>query len=134
MKRNYYFISLALVLHMSCSDKTVRFYKLHAKQLEILASSIAANTKIKDVCCIKDSCFNLQMLELMKELKLECIRKDTSEGTVNFILIDKKKKLESTEIIYQYNKSLQAPQEYPNAGISITKIAQSWFIRKYQFD
>lgn len=135
MRKAYSIIAMACVIVLSsCGDEDIKFCKQHSVKLEKLAVIIASDANITDVCCIKHGCFNPQAFELMQKLNLECLRKDTSDGTVNFILGNQGKKLESTEIAFLYKQELSEPQEYPKAGISIKKVNANWFIRKYQFD
>ncbi|KFD38102.1 hypothetical protein AT05_11825 [Schleiferia thermophila str. Yellowstone] len=135
MRKAYSIIAMAFTIILSsCGDEDVKFYKQHSDNLEKLAVLIASDATITDACCIKDRCFNPQALELMQKLNLECLRKDTSDGTVNFILGNRGKKLESTEIVYLYQRELGEPKEYLKAGISIKKVNANWFVRKYGFD
>lgn len=135
MRKVYPNIAMAfIIIFSSCGDEDVNFYKLNSDNLEKLAVVIASDATITDACCIMDGCFNPQALELMKKLNLECLRKDTSDGTVNFILRNRGKKLESTEIVYLYQRGFREPKEYPKAGIFIKKVNANWFVRKYGFD
>jgi PBP1b-binding outer membrane lipoprotein LpoB len=123
-----------LFFFSSCSNTTEEYYQQHSELLEKLAANISSDTMITDVCCIKDACFKLQELEWMQQLKLECIRKDTVDGTVNFILGNQGKYLQSVELVFQYNNKSGEPMEYPNAGIYVRQIAGRWYIREYHMD
>jgi hypothetical protein len=135
MKNTYIIIGITFaVFFSSCNDETVKYYRKHASKLEMLAAIVKSDITITDVCCVNNKCFNKQALELMQAIELECLRKDTSDGTINFILGSQGKKLESKEIVFLYNRELREPKEYPKAGIYIKKIADNWFVREYQFD
>lgn len=127
-------LSCFLFIFSSCRDTAEEYYSKHSELLEKLAINISADAMMTDVCCKKDGCFNVQQQEWVQLLKLECLRKDTLEGTVNFILGNQEKYLESVELVFQYNNKSGEPQEYPNAGIAVRQIADRWYIRKYHFD
>lgn len=127
-------VTCLLFIISSCGDTTEEYYQQHSELLEKLAINISSDTMMADVCCRKDSCFNMQELEWMEQLKLECIRKDTVDGTVNFILGNHGKYMESVELVFLYDNRLGEPMEYPNAGIYIRQIAGRWYIREYHMD
>ncbi|PRD46139.1 hypothetical protein [Sphingobacterium haloxyli] len=127
---NFFIIVLVSFTTISC-DSYERYYEQNRNDLDQLAAVLLTQLEDEDVYCIDDSLNSLS--EKMRDLGIDCVNRDTIEGTLNFIF-QHRQSLSSVEFIYQYDASTGNPKSFPKAGEVVEKLSDKWFVRKIAFD
>lgn len=116
---------------VSC-DGYKKFFEQNRNGLYQLAEASLVKLENKDTYCTNGNSLD-SLAAKMRDLDIDCIRKDTIEGTLNFVF-KHRKTLSSIEMVYQYNDTLDESKSFPRAGEVVGKLSNKWFVRKITFD